>query len=33
MMVPEARVALLKMIVSRKVDGFSMPEEAWKVAA
>ena len=33
MMVPGARVALLKMIVSRNPDGFGLPGEAWKVAA
>ncbi len=33
MMVPGARVALLKMIVSRNPDRFELPEEAWKMAA
>ncbi len=33
MMVPGARVALLKMIVSRNPDRFGLPEETWRVAA
>ena len=33
MMVPGARVQLLKMIVSRNRDGFGLPKEAWKIAA
>jgi len=33
MMVPGARVALLKMIVSRNPDGFGLPGEAWRQAA
>jgi len=33
MMVPGARVALLKKMRSKRLDGFSLPEEAWKVAA
>ncbi len=31
--VPGARVALLKKMLSRNVDGFGLPEEAWREAA
>jgi len=33
MMVPGARVALLKMMVSRNPDRFRLSEEAWRMAA
>jgi hypothetical protein len=33
MMVPGARVALLKKIVSGHVDGFGLPDGAWREAA
>jgi site-specific DNA recombinase len=33
MMVPGARVALLKKMMSRSVDRFELPEEAWREAA
>src|SRR5207245_10602834 len=33
MMVPGARVALLKTFRSKRLDGFGLPEEAWRVAA
>lgn len=33
MVVPGARDQLLKMMVSRNVDGFWLPEEAWQEAA
>jgi len=33
MMVPGARVALLKKIVSTNLDGFVLPEEAWRISA
>ncbi len=33
MMVPGARVALLKTFRSNRLDGFSLPGESWRVAA
>ena len=33
MMVPGARVARLKTLRSKRLDGFCLPEEAWTVAA
>src|SRR5207245_3594559 len=32
MMVPGARVALLKTFRSKRLDGFSLPKEAWRLA-
>ena len=33
MMVPGARDQLLKTLRSKRLDGFALPGEAWKVAA
>ena len=33
MMVPGARDALLETLRSKPLDGFSLPEETWRVAA
>ena len=33
MLVPGARVQLLEILRSKRLDEFSLPEEAWRVAA